>query len=89
MPGGKLFVKNIEEKLKPFIKSDKKILEVGAGTGFVTQVLNKLNKSTVVTDSSLEMLFFNKEAKEKIKICCFVENLPFKENSLTNDILSQ
>lgn len=81
MPGGRLFVKDLEQKLKPFVKSDRKILEVGAGTGFATEALNELNKFAVVSDSSLEMLLFNKAAKRKIKVCCSAENLPFKENS--------
>ncbi|MFC1625828.1 methyltransferase domain-containing protein [Patescibacteria group bacterium] len=80
-PGGKLFVKEIEKKLKPFTKSDKKVLEVGAGTGFITQVINKLNKKAVITDSSLEMLLSNDEAKERSIVCCSMENLPFKEDS--------
>jgi len=80
-PGGKLFVKEIEKKLRPFIKSDKKILEVGAGTGLITKVINKLNDSATITDSSLEMLLLNNKEKERIKVCCSMENLPFKEDS--------
>lgn len=65
----------------PFIKTNSKILDLGSGTGFVAECLNR---SIFETDLSLEMLQKN-TSPTTLKTQCDFENLPFKNHSL--DIL--
>lgn len=64
----------------PFIFEKFKILDLGAGTGFVAESLRSIFPSPIIfeADLSLEMLSQNRSA---YKINCDFENLPFKNNS--------
>lgn len=80
--GAKLFSQQLTSKLQPYIRPTSNILEIGAGTGFATQILSHLTKSLVVSDSSLEMLTENIRKHKHIKhICCSTEYLPFPDAS--------
>lgn len=78
MPGGKLFLKEYQNKVEPYLKAAKEVLEIGAGTGFATNVIKGYVKSLVISDATLEMLLLNKSDN---RICASVENLPFKNES--------
>jgi malonyl-CoA O-methyltransferase len=79
--------KQAAEKLcqlaSPFLKENFKILDLGSGTGFIANNLNReKNLQIFQTDLSLDML---KQNIHKYKIICDFENLPFKNISF--DIL--
>ena len=75
-------IKRIKKNLKII---HGKVLDIGSGTGFLSEILNKKsNVSQIVAlDSSKEVLKIqNKKKLKKVKtIVGDAENLPFKENS--------
>jgi len=81
MPGAKRFIEELENKTKPYWKDNLRVLEIGSGTGFATNVFSKHANNTVATDASLEMLILDKHSHTEIDmVCCPMENLPFPDD---------
>ncbi len=76
--GARRFLQDFENKLKPYFNTQPNILEIGSGTGFATNIINRHSKSVTITDASLEMLSINKMNHNGINaFCCATEKLPF------------
>ena len=82
MPGAQQFLREYDGRIRETVSRPTSLLEVGAGTGFATQVVSRYAKQLVVTDASLEMLAINRAQNPTITAyCCAIENLPFEEQS--------
>jgi ubiquinone/menaquinone biosynthesis C-methylase UbiE len=82
LPGARAFLALLEAKLARFIQPEHTVLEIGAGTGFATNVVMKLNPAPVLADASLEMLRVNLDAHPELTaVCCPTERLPFADAS--------
>ena len=79
-PGAQRFLVDFEQRIKKYLYSDARLLEIGAGTGFATHVIARYVKTPVITDASLEMLLINKTNRAGLMaFCCTTENLPFSD----------
>lgn len=81
LPGAQRFLADFESNLSKYITSESQVLEIGAGTGFGTNIVSK-HASPAVIDASLEMLAINQKANPQLNMyACPTENLPFADNS--------
>lgn len=82
LPGAQEFLVEFGGRIGKHLSPKDSVLEVGAGTGFATQAIQRYTTNTVVTDASLEMLSVNRRANPHISAyCCAIENLPFAEKT--------
>jgi len=67
----------------PFIKNEARILDLGAGTGFVAKNIFDLvgEKKIQLFESDISFEMFKQNSKNSFKIQSDFENLPFKNNS--------
>ena len=82
LAGARAFMSHLESKLRKYVKAGDKVLEIGSGTGFATDVVLRINSNPVITDSSLEMLAMNHDKHpDLVPIACPTEHLPFPDAS--------
>ncbi len=82
LAGAQHFLRDFEKKIEQHVAPQMDVLEIGAGTGFVSNTLRQMAKSLVVTDASLEMLSINTARNPALNaFCCATEQLPFPDGS--------
>lgn len=82
MPGARYFLNEFETNLKRHLGDARRVLEIGAGTGFATAAILRNVAPLTVTDASLEMLMVNLSNHPGLKaFCCATENLPFPDEA--------